>query len=119
MTTAVYAPPVTTIDGLIAELPAGADVIPLPVIRRIINDRLGPWSEDQQWFAVRSGAISPVAKPRGTQKVGRGTAVDRDQAVLIMVASFLAFAAEVPVVGMIRALRVSGINPALFAQATP
>jgi hypothetical protein len=117
---------VTTARELIAELPADTDVIPLPVVRRIINEHLGPWDRDLQSYAVKSGAIQPVAKAPGPvagagarkYQGGRGLAVDRDQAVLILVAASLAFAADVPVVGMIRALRASGVDPAVFVQAT-
>jgi hypothetical protein len=113
---------VTTANELIAELPEGNKPVPLSVVRRIINEHLGPWTEAQQRFAVQSGAIEPVAKPHvpptgGHARrpiVGRGHVVDRDQAALIIVAAVLAFAAEVPVVGMIRALRVSGVDPAVF-----
>ena len=123
---AVYAAHVTTADKLIADLPANTGTIPIPEIRRIINKHLGPWTEDQQRFAVTSGAIRPVPKPTRVPHgsaarkplVGRGDVVDRDQAVLIIVAAVLAFAADVPVPGMIRALRVSGIDPAMFVQTT-
>jgi hypothetical protein len=116
---------VTTVQALIAELPENAEVIPLPVIRRIINEHLGSWDRDAQSYAVRSGAIRPVPKtpgpvagPRARKyREGAGLIVDRDQAVLILVAAALAFAAEVTVVGMIRALRVSGVDPAVFVQA--
>ncbi len=100
-------------------------MIPLPVVRRIINEHLGPWTRDQQAYAVRMGAITPVAKTPGPLAGGRarkftggpGVAVDRDQAVLVLVAAVLAFAAEIEVVGMIRALRASGVDPAVFAEA--
>lgn len=123
---AVYAAPVTTADKLIADLPADMETIPVPAIRRIINKHLGPWTEDQQRFAVTSGAIRPVPKPTRPptgasyrhRRVGRGDVVDRDQAVLIIVAAVLAFAADVPVPGMIRALRASGIDPSVFVQRT-
>ena len=124
--TAAYDAPVTTADKLLADLPADTETIPIPVIRRIINQHLGPWTDDQQHAAVRTGAIRPVAKPYRPPtgvasrklKVGRGAVVDRDQAVLIIVAAVLAFAADVPVVGMIRALRASGVDPAVFVQTT-
>lgn len=114
----------TTAHELIAELPADTDVIPLPVVRRIINERLGPWDRDSQSYAVKSGAIRPIRKVPGPvaggnarkYQGGPGLAVDRDQAVLILVAASLAFAAGVPVIGMIRALRVSGVDPAVFVQ---
>jgi hypothetical protein len=116
---------VTTARELIAELPAETDVIPLPVVRRIINERLGTWDADAQSYAVKSGAIKPITKAPGPvagrnarkHQGGPGLAVDRDQAVLILVAAVLAFAAGVAVVGMIRALRASGVDPAVFAQA--
>jgi hypothetical protein len=124
--TAAYDARVTTADKLIADLPADTETIPIPVIRRIINKHLGPWTDDQQHDAVRTGAIRPVAKPTRPPtgasyrkpRVGRGAVVDRDQAVLIIVAAVLAFAADVPVVGMIRALRASGVDPTVFVPTT-
>jgi hypothetical protein len=114
---------VTTARELIAELPTDTDVIPLPVVRRIINEHLGPWTRDQQAYAVRMGAIHPVPKKPGPVAGSRArkyqagvVAVDRDQAVLILVAAVLAFAAGVEVVGMIRALRASGVDPVVFTQ---
>ncbi|MGH3283599.1 MAG: hypothetical protein ACRDPD_02745 [Streptosporangiaceae bacterium] len=115
----------TTVQALIAELPETAEVIPLPLLRSIINDHLGPWDADQQSYAVKSGAIRPVPKTpgkvagRNPRKYagGRGLAVDRGQAVLILVAATLAFAAGIAVVAMIRAIRVSGVDPAVFVQA--
>lgn len=117
---------VTTAQALIAELPEHAEVIPLPLIRSIINDHLGPWDADQQSYAVKSGAIRPVAKAPGRPagrnprkyEGGRGLAVDRAQAVLILVAAALAFAAGIAVVAMIRAIRISGVDPAVFVQPT-
>lgn len=101
----------TTARTLIAELPDGAGAIPLPVIRGIVNSRLGPWDREQQSYAVRSGAIRPLP---GRQGRHHAYAVDRNEAVLILVAAALAFAAGVAVVAMIRAVRVSGLDPAVF-----
>ena len=117
--------PVTTAQALIAELPESAEVIPLPLVRRIINEHLGPWDRDAQSYAVKSGAIRPAPKVPGpvagqnARKYlgGNGLIVDRDEAVLILVAAVLAFAAGVAVVAMIRALRVSGVDPAVFVKA--
>lgn len=118
--------PVTTVRELIAELPADTDVIGLPEVRRIINEHLGPWDHRAQSWAVKVGAIKPLAKTPGPvagaqrrkYQEPRGLVVDRDQAVLILVAAYLAFAADVPVVGQIRALRASGVDPTVFLQAT-
>lgn len=96
------------------------------MLRRIINKHLGPWSDDQQRHAVKSGAIRPVTKPTRVPNgaanrkplVGRGDVVDRPQAVLILVAAVMAFAADVPVPHMIRALRASGVDPTVFVQTT-
>jgi hypothetical protein len=116
---------VTTAQELIAELPGDVEAIPLPLIRGLINEHLGPWDRDAQSYAVKSGAIRPVKKAPGPvagrnarkYQGGAGLAVDRDQAVLILVAAVLAFAAGVAVVAMIRAIRVSGVDPAVFAEA--
>lgn len=117
---------VTTAQALIAELPESTEVIPLPLVRRIINEHLGPWDRDAQSYAVKSGAIHPAPKmpgPVAGQNArkhlgGNGLIVDRDEAVLILVAAVLAFAAGVAVVAMIRAIRVSGLDPAVFVQTT-
>lgn len=103
----------TTAQALVAELPAGAKVIPLPVVRDIVNSHLGPWDRAQQSYAVKSGAIRPVPERQGRN---HAYAVDRSEAVLILVAAALAFAAGVALVSMIRAVRVSGLDPAVFMQ---
>lgn len=106
---------VTTAQDLLSELPDGLEVVPLPIVRQIINERLGPWHRNQQAYAVRDGAIRPLPG-----RVGQvhALAVSRDEAVLILVAALLAFAAGVAVVGMIRALRVSGVDPGAFVKTT-
>lgn len=105
----------TTAQTLIAELPGDVEVIPLPVVRGIVNDHLGPWDRDATSYAVKSGAIRPLP---GRQGSSHAYAVDRDEAVLILVAAALAFAAGVAIVAMIRAIRVSGVDPAVFVQPT-
>lgn len=96
-----------TAAALLAELP-DAEVIPLPFVR----DRIG-WTRDQQSYAVESGVIHPIDK--------RGKAgcyqVTRDDAVTILIAAALAFAAGVAVVIMIRAIQGSGLNAQALAQA--
>jgi hypothetical protein len=106
---------VTTAQALIAELPDNAEAISLPFLRNIVNDHLGRWDKDQQSYAVKSGAIRPLPERQGRN---HAYAVDRGEAVLILVAAALAFAAGVAVVAMIRAVRVSGLDPAVFTQAT-
>ena len=102
-----------TVQALVGELPADSGVIPLPVIRDIVNRHLGPWDAQAQSYAVKSGAIRPVPERQGRS---HAYAVDRSEAVLILVAAALAFAAGVALVGMIRAVRVSGLDPAVFVQ---
>lgn len=119
---------VTTARDLIAELPADTDAIPLPLVRRVINEHLTTvrWDADLQAKAVQAGAIKPIRKAPGPVAGGRarkyqggpGLAVDREQAVLILTAACLAEAAEVPVISMIRVLRVSGVDPQVFTQDT-
>jgi len=117
---------VTTALELIAELPDDVEAIPLPAIRGIVNEHLGPWDRAAQAYAVRTGAIRTVDKTPGPAAGGRarkyqgppGLAVDRDEAVLILVAAALAFAAGVAVVAMIRAIRVSGLDPSAFVPKT-
>jgi hypothetical protein len=96
-----------TAQTLLADLP-DTEVIPLPFVR----DRIG-WKRDQQSYAVESGVIHPIEK--------RGKAgcyqVTREDAVLILVAASLAFAAGVAVVTMIRAIKDAGLYTSAFAQA--
>jgi hypothetical protein len=106
---------VTTAQALIAELPDDAEVIPLPLIRGIVNEHLGPWGKQAQHTAIKSGAIHALP---GHYPPTNARAVDRDEAVLILVAAVLAFAAGVAVVAMIRAIRVSGVDPSVFVQTT-
>lgn len=103
----------TTAQELIDELPGDAEAIPTSVIRGIVNAHLGHWDTDAVSYAVKSGAIRPLPKRQGP---GAAYAVDRDQAVLILVAAVLAFAAGVAVVAMIRAIRISGVDPSVFVQ---
>jgi len=105
---------VTTVQELIAELPEGAGAIPLPTVRRIINDHLGTWDRGAPSRAVMQGAITALP-----ERTGHGGAymVDRDEAVLILVAAVLAFAAGVAVVAMIRAVKISGVDPGVFIKS--
>jgi hypothetical protein len=106
---------VITAQELIAELPEGTGAIPLPTVRKLINDRVGPWDVDAPARAVRSGAIQ--ARP---ERYGRSHSlmVDRNEAVLILIAAVLAFAAGIAVIAMIRAVKISGVDPSVFIQAT-
>lgn len=106
---------VTTAQELIAELPGDVEVIPTPIIRGIVNDHLGRWSDDAVTNAIKAGAIRPRPERHGQ---GQSYTVDRDEAILILVAAALAFAAGIAVVSMIRAIRISGVDPAVFVQAT-
>jgi hypothetical protein len=116
---------VTTAHDLIAELPEGAEVVPLLLIRRLINEHLGPWTPAQQASAIGSGSIRPIKKTRGPvggshprkYVEGPGVMVDRDQAVLILVAAVLAFAAKTEVPPAIRLVRASGVDLSVFVQA--
>lgn len=103
----------TTVQELIDELPGAAEAIPLPFVRGIISDRLGPWPADAQSYAVRSGAIRVLPQ----RAEANAYVVDRSEAVLILIAAVLAFAAGVAVVAMIRAVKISGVDPAMFIQA--
>jgi hypothetical protein len=97
----------STMQALLADLPE-TEVIPLPLIR----DRIG-WTREQQHHAVETGAIRPVAK--------RGKAgcyqVTRDDAIEILIAAALAIAIGVAVVAVLRAVRDSGLNARVLAEA--
>lgn len=114
----------TEVQELIGQLPAEGEFVPLSLVRRIVNANLGPWSPQQQAHAVIQDAIRPavrvpfpVVAAFSGQPGGPGKFVDRDQAILILVSAWLAFAGDVPVVAMIRALRATGTDPMIFAQA--
>jgi hypothetical protein len=95
----------STAEALLASLPDG-DVIPMPVIARQIG-----WDRSTQSHAITEGLIRPVAK--------RGAAgcyqVTRDDAVQIMMAAALAFAAGVAVIIMVRAITAAGIDAKALA----
>lgn len=95
-----------TVPGLLSKLP-DAEVIPLPVVRDLIG-----WDRAAQVHAVRQGVIRPVGK--------RGKAgcyqVTRDDAVEILIAAALAFAAGVAVVAMLRAIQGARLNAQALAS---
>lgn len=97
----------STAQTLLADLP-DADIIPLPLIR----DRIG-WSRDAQCHAVKSGVIRPVEKrgPAGCYQVTRADAVE------ILIAAALAFAAGMAVVVMLRAIRGAGLDVRALAES--
>jgi len=96
-----------TIPGLLTDLP-DTEVIPLPFVR----DRIG-WTRDAQYQAVKEGAIRPLPQ--------RGKAgcyqVTRADAVEILIAAALAFAAGVAVVVMLRGIQGAGLNASALASA--
>jgi hypothetical protein len=96
-----------TAQALLADLP-DTEVIPLPLIR----DRIG-WDRQAQHNAVSQGLIQPLPQ--------RGKAgcfqVTRDEAVIILIAAALAFAAGVAVVVMLRAIRGTGLNAQTLAES--
>jgi hypothetical protein len=96
-----------TISGLLAGLP-DMEVIPLPLIR----DRVG-WNRDGQSLAVKQGVIRPVEKrgPAGCYQV------TREDAIEILIAAALAFAAGVAIVVMLRAIKGAGLDASVLAQS--
>lgn len=96
-----------TVPGLLSKLP-DAEVIPLPVVRDLIG-----WDRAAQVNAVRQGVIRPVEK--------RGRAgcyqVTRSDAVEILIAAALAFAAGVAVVAMLRAIQGAGLDAQALARS--
>jgi hypothetical protein len=96
-----------TVPGLISKLP-DQEVIPLPVVRDLVG-----WNRQQQVHAVKSGAIRPVEKrgPAGCYQV------TRDDAIEILIAAALAFAAGIAIVAMLRAIQGSGLDARVLAEA--
>lgn len=97
----------TTVPGLLAGLPDG-DVIPMPVIRDLIG-----WTRDAQANVVTEGLIRPLPV-RGRAGCWQ---VSRDDAVTILVAAALAFAAGVAVISMLRAIVNTGLDARVIAFA--
>lgn len=104
---------VSTAQALVAQLP-DADEIPLPVVRAIVNGHLGPWDAQAQSYAVKSGVIDTAPYRHGQ---GHAYVVGRDEAILILVAAILAFAAGVAVVSMIRAIKTTGLSAQALASS--
>jgi hypothetical protein len=100
---------------MIRGLPEDTDVIPLPLIGRLINDHLNvPWDRHLQRAAVRAGLIRPL--PGITAAPTTGLTVDRDQANDILIAAAVAETTQIPVIAALRVTQAYG--PALFAQAS-
>jgi hypothetical protein len=102
---------------MIRELPEDTDVVPLPVVGRIINDHLTvPWDRHLQRAAVRAGLIRPL--PGITAAPTTGLTVDAAQARDIITAATMAETAQIPVIAALRVIQAYRANPELFAQAS-
>lgn len=102
---------------MIRELPEDTEVVPLPLVRRIINDRLTvPWDRQLQRAAVKAGLIRPL--PGITAAPTTGLTVDAAQAAEIITAAAVAETTQIPVIAALRVMQAYRATPELFAQAS-
>ncbi len=97
-----------TAAELLADLPEAGEVIPLPAISK----RIG-WNYVNQHYAINAGMIRPLEKrgPHGAYQV------DREQAVMIMLAASIALACGVAIVVILRGMQGAGLDASALAQA--